>query len=60
MTSHPTARHTRYGTAEIVVFCVIALIVIWYVVTRLILLSGPKMCIDSYTYLSDISLTSNC
>lgn len=56
MTSHPTARHTRYGTAEIVVFCVIALIVIWYVVTRLILLSGPKMCIDSYTYLSDLEL----
>lgn len=56
MTSHPTARHIHYGTAEIVVFCVIALIVIWYVVTRLILLSGPKMCIDSYTYLSDLEL----
>lgn len=56
MKPHPTARHIRYGTAEIVVFCVITLIVIWYVVTRLILLSGPKMCIDSYTYLSDLEL----
>lgn len=56
MTSHPTARHIHYGTAEIVVFCVIALFVVWYVVTRLIMMDGPKMCIDAETYLSDLEL----
>lgn len=56
MTSHPTARHTRYDIAEIVVLSIISLFVVWYVVSHLIEYGGPIMGCDAHSYMSDLEL----